>query len=168
MTTPELSVQLLERAEGESLFAWADVLRDLRPALQEVGRVFHEDAAENISARRDPWGRAWAPPSSMTIEVARKRGKTAGGTTQASSIKVTVQGVNTVKVAVRSKSARTFHFGQTSMRVFGRSTSKAAPPRALLPIRDGRVDAPEELIAKVKSALLAKLKEQMRQRSAPR
>jgi hypothetical protein len=164
MTAPDMTVALLERAEGESLYAWADALRDIRPAMAEVGYVFLENAQANIAERRDPWGGAWADVTAMTAAIAQRRGRATGGRSFLPKIKVELVGTNRVRIAIESRASRTFHFGQTSVRVFGRTTSKNVPPRPLLPIRGGNVDVPEELMTTVREALRDALRHALRNR----
>ncbi len=161
----DFSVTLLERAEGESLYAWADALKDIKPALESVAAVFVNETRENIAASRDPWGSAWAPPSQMTREIAERRGKSTGGGTFAPKVKVLIVGTSRVLIQIASKSSLTFHHGQRNMRVFGRATNKSSPPRPILPIRGGKVDVPEELLKAVRAALRDGLKRSLSRRS---
>lgn len=131
-----------QRRLGEMLRAAADPA----DALDAIGFDISQRVDLTFGAQQDPWNRAWAPLSPVTLALRRKGGKGAQILRDTGrlgdSITHNVVG-DEVRVGSNVQYARAQQLGNPANKMFGKG-SAPIPARPFLPIRDGRAELPPD------------------------
>lgn len=144
---------------------WSAAFSTPEPATQGVAETISADVAERFATRTDPWGAAWAPLSPVTIEIRARRGTRDGaGLVGARFVRI-LDGGRRAAVGLASSVARWQQFGNPANKVFGRGAGPL-PARPILPITPGGVEAPDDLLARVKQAFRAGIRAALSARRA--
>lgn len=139
-----VAFKIEHRSEGGGADAWIEAVQGPRDAMEAVSEVVESDVAERFRSETDPWGGPWAPLSPATLELYRRRGKSAQrDRLRNSRFARVVDGGRRAVVGLRSKVSRWFHEGNPANKMFGRPAPR--PARPVLPLRDGDHDLPPKL-----------------------
>ena len=131
-------------------------LEDLSPAMAAIGAAILSEVDLGFREQRDPWGQDWAPLSEATTIPMRRRGGGAGSNkilrdtgVLANSFSAKANRKSAV-VGTKDKRAGTHQFG-ARQGAYGRTRRNGPlpwgdiPARPMLPIRNNRVELPEEM-----------------------
>ena len=111
-------------------------VRDLRPAMAEIGSTLVDNIKLGFRDGSDPWGRAWEPLKHRDGQPLLDTGELRNSITFRA-------GKDRVEVGSNDVSGKVLmhQFGGVSK---GRFRGATIPARPFLPIRDGSVDMPRE------------------------
>lgn len=156
-----IDVAVRDTGDSSGIVAWTETIEDPREALQAITEVMRDDIAERFDTETDPWGRTWAPVSITTIEIRLKQGKDPTPGRFTPRARITDGGKSTRIGFVGNPHAEQFHLGNPSNRVFGRGLGPR-PPRAILPLRGGAADLPDDLREDIMDAFRGEIREAVR------
>lgn len=149
---------------SQGILSWTEAIEDPREPLEAIRIIVRADIAKRFDSETDPWGAAWLPRSITTFEIRRARGQNPTPRRFTSRSRTTEGGKGIAIGFGDNPSARRFHVGNPTNRVFGRGLGRI-PPRALLPIRGDSTDLPDAMRDDVMEAFRAEFLEAVRRRS---
>lgn len=142
--------------QGAGIDAWAEAFAAPDGALRAIGEVLLEDIEQRFQAETDPWGKAWAPLSDVTIALREKAGKL-GKKLQVDRLLANSKAYRVVDKTVTvflggpaAAYARVHQFGNPRNKFFGKGRAPI-PARPMMPVKKRGPAIPAALMAEIKA-----------------